>query len=140
MAPAADPVAAAADRLSRVGLKPDNAALYLRAQAATGTPWELLAAVHKVETGQRGSTTVTSSAGAQGPMQFMPVTFRAYAMDGDGDGAKTITDLDDAVMSAGRYLAAGGADKGRYSAALYNYNHSHAYVSSVLGITHKLGL
>ncbi|HEY2003940.1 MAG TPA: lytic transglycosylase domain-containing protein [Candidatus Saccharimonadia bacterium] len=132
--------AAVAARLSAAGLKPDYAALYLGVQRATGTPWQLLAAVHKVETGQSGSTSRTSSAGAEGPMQFMPGTFNHYAVDGDGNGTKDITNVTDAVYTAGRYLAAGGATRGQYSSALYNYNHSWSYVSTVTGIYSRLGL
>ncbi len=139
-APGGDPLAAAIAKLSAAALKPDYAALYLDTEARTGTPWELLAAVHKTESGQRGDTTVTSYAGAQGPMQFMPATFRAYALDGDGDGDKQATDLEDAMLTAGRYLAAGGADKGNYSGALYHYNHSHTYVSQVLALARRLGI
>ncbi|GAC1602763.1 MAG: hypothetical protein NVS3B29_06400 [Candidatus Saccharimonadales bacterium] len=138
--PAADPVAAAQARLTTAHLKPDYAALYLAVQARTGTPWQLLAAVHQVETGGSGDTTRTSYAGAVGPMQFMPTTFAHYALDGDGNGTKSITSVDDAVMSAGNYLRAGGASEGRYSAALYNYNHSSAYVNNVLTIARRLGL
>jgi membrane-bound lytic murein transglycosylase B len=136
----ADPVAAIAAKLSAGGLKPDFAASYLGAEQQTGTPWQLLAAVHQVETGQSGNTARSSYAGAVGPMQFMPATFRAYSLDGDANGTKDITDLDDAMLSAGNYLRAGGADKGRYAAALYNYNHSNAYVNQVMGIAHRLGL
>jgi membrane-bound lytic murein transglycosylase B len=139
-APAADPVAAAATRLSAAGLKPDYAALYLAVQQQTGTPWQLLAAVHKVETGQSGSTGRSSYAGATGPMQFMPATFNHYAVDADGNGTRDITDLDDAMLTAGRYLAAGGAARGQYSTALYNYNHSWSYVSTVTSIAKRLGL
>jgi membrane-bound lytic murein transglycosylase B len=138
--PAADPAAAAATRLSQASLQPEFAALYLRVQAATGTPWQLLAAVHQVETGQSGDTSRTSYAGATGPMQFMPATFRAYALDGDGNGTTQITDLEDAMMTAGHYLAAGGADHGAYSTALYHYNHSYPYVNRVLNLAHSLGL
>ncbi len=137
---APDPVLAAQTKLTAAGLKPTFAANYLAVQARTGTPWQLLAAVHSVETGQSGDTTRTSSAGATGPMQFMPATFAHYALDGDGDGTATISDLDDALLTAGRYLAAGGADKGNYRNALYNYNHSDAYVTKVLWITNRLGL
>lgn len=139
-APVADPVAAAAARLRAAGLSPAYAALYLSVQRQTGTPWQLLAAVHRAETGQSGSTTRTSYAGATGPMQFMPATFAYYALDGNGDGTKDIHNLDDAMLTAGRYLAAGGASSGRYSAALYNYNHSNSYVASVLVTARRLGL
>jgi membrane-bound lytic murein transglycosylase B len=138
--PPADPIAAAAAKLRQAGLKSDYAALYLAVQAKTGTPWQMLAAVHKVETGQDGDTTRTSYAGATGPMQFMPATFNHYAIDDDGDGTKDIHDLDDAMYTAGRYLAASGASRGLYSQALYNYNHSWSYVYKVQGIYHRLGL
>ncbi|HVQ43412.1 MAG TPA: lytic transglycosylase domain-containing protein [Candidatus Saccharimonadia bacterium] len=139
-APAADPAVTATAKLASAGLRTEFAADYLSVQAKTGTPWPILAAVHSVETGQSGNTNRRSSAGATGPMQFMPATFAHYALDGDGNGAKDITGLSDSLLTAGRYLAAGGADKGRYSAALYNYNHSNAYVSKVLGIAHRLGI
>jgi soluble lytic murein transglycosylase-like protein len=138
-APTADSAAIAA-KLTQAGLKPEFAPLYLKVQKATGTPWQLLAAVHRVETGQRGNTTIASYAGAQGPMQFMPATWRAYGMDGDGNGTKDIYDVDDAMMGAGRYLAANGANKGNYSNALWHYNHSWSYVSTVTAIAKKLGL
>jgi membrane-bound lytic murein transglycosylase B len=133
-------VAAAQAKLTAAHLKPEFAASYLSVQAKTGTPWQLLAAVHKIETGQSGDSAIRSYAGAQGPMQFMPATFAHYAMDGDANGTTTITDFDDALLSAGNYLRAGGADKGRYSAALYNYNHSYAYVNNVMAIARRLGL
>jgi soluble lytic murein transglycosylase-like protein len=143
-APAPDtttaPVAAAQAKLSAAGLNPVFAANYLSVQAQTGTPWQLLAAVHRIESGQSGNTARRSYAGATGPMQFMPATFNHYALDGDGNGTKDITDLDDALLTAGRYLAAGGAARGNYQTALYNYNHSNTYVANVLAIAHRLGL
>jgi hypothetical protein len=139
-APLLTPVQDAQARLARAGLKPQFAAQYLAVQTATGTPWQLLAAVHQAETGQSGDTTRTSYAGAVGPMQFLPSTFRVYATDGNGDGSAVISNLDDALMSAGRYLATGGAAHARYSQALYRYNHSTSYVSRVLGTATRLGL
>jgi hypothetical protein len=133
-------VASVAAALGRAGLKSDFAALYLSVQHQTGTPWQLLAAVHHQETGQSGNTNRSSYAGATGPMQFMPATFNRYALDGDGNGTTDITDVDDAMFTAGRYLAAGGADRGQYSQALYNYNHSWSYVSLVMSTAHRLGL
>ncbi len=139
--PAADPaLTQAQSALSRTGLIPSYAALYLNVQQRTGTPWQLLAAVHEVETGQSGSTSRTSAAGATGPMQFMPATFNRYAADGNGDGVASITNLDDAMLTAGRYLAANGAASGNYSNALYVYNHSQSYVARVLELADRLGL
>ena len=66
----------------------------------------------------------TSVAGAQGPMQFMPATWEAYGAGGD------INDTRDAILGAGRYLAAnnGATD---IDNALYRYNHSDHYVRAV---------
>jgi membrane-bound lytic murein transglycosylase B len=73
-------------------------------------------------------------------MQFEPATFAHYASSSDGDGARNITNVTDAMYAAGRYLAADGAADGRYQQALYGYNHSQAYVDHVLSIATKLGL
>lgn len=46
-----------------------------------------------------------SWAGAMGQLQFMPSTFQAYAVDGDGDGRKDLwNSLPDAFASAANYL------------------------------------
>jgi hypothetical protein len=106
-----------------------------RAAAATcrGLPWTVLAAIGTVETGN-GSNTATSSKGAMGPMQFLPSTFVAYAVDGDGDGVANIQDPADAIYSAARYLCAWGAGLGGQSlyAAIFAYNHADWYVREVL--------
>lgn len=120
--------------------KGDFSAIYQAAGARFGVSPALLAAVHFVETGQRGDTTVASYAGAQGPMQFLPSTFRAYAVDGDGDGVASIHDVHDAIFSAAKYLAANGAASGNVNAALLRYNHSLAYVNKVLSIARGFGL
>lgn len=117
----------------------DLQALYNAAGARFGVNPAILAAVHFVETGQRQDTTVSSYAGAQGPMQFMPSTFRAYAVDGDGDGITNIYDVHDAVFTAARYLASNGAASGNVTGALFCYNHSTAYVNHVLAVARGFG-
>ena len=105
-----------------------------QAAAATceGLDWTILAAVHKTETGF-GTGPAMSSAGAQGPMQFMPATFQSYGTDGDGDGVADINDVEDAIFSAAALLCANGAsDPARLADALWQYNHSDAYVSEIL--------
>lgn len=98
-------------------------AAYREAEAAFGIPWKYLAAVHLVETGF-GRIRGTSTAGARGPMQFLPATWEAYGAGGD------IEDTHDAVMGAARYLAANdGAED--IDHALYRYNHSDRYVRGV---------
>jgi len=105
--------------------------VYKAAAAKYGIPWQLLQAVHYVETGCSDDTTKGSSAGARGPMQFMPGTFRTYAVDGDGDGNCDIYDADDAIYAAANLLAASGAASGDIDGALLNYNHSWSYVNKV---------
>ena len=114
-------------------------ALYQAAEARFGVSRYILAAVHMVESGQSLDTLRSSYAGAQGPMQFMPSTFRAYATDGDGDGQALINDVHDAVYTAAKYLAANGAASGNVTGALYRYNHSMSYVYHVLSVARSYG-
>ena len=69
---------------------------------------------------------------AVGPMQLLPPTFDAWAVDGDGDGRLDPHDIDDAAATAAAYLCgpAGRIDDER--AALRRYNNSNAYVDEVL--------
>jgi len=67
-------------------------------------------------------------------MQFMPDTWKAYGVDGDGDGRADITDLDDSVYSAAHYLTTNFNEKGSIELALWQYNHSWDYVHKVLKI------
>lgn len=117
--------------------RPGDAASWLRvaAQAAAtcpGLPSEVLVAIASVES-SLGLQTWASSAGALGPMQFLPATWGAYGADGDGDGAIDVMNSVDAVHGAARLLCAnGGGDPERLASALWNYNHSDEYVRRVL--------
>lgn len=126
-------------KLLAAGLKTTYVNNYVKAQNIYGVPWEIIAAVHFVETGQRGDTTIASYAGAQGPMQFMPATWRAYAQDGNGDGQSYIGSVDDAIFTGAKYLAANGGSRGQVTNALFHYNHSMAYVNKVLGVARSIG-
>jgi hypothetical protein len=95
---------------------------YKEASADTGVGWEYLAAIHLVET-RMGRIRGTSTAGAQGPMQFMPATWAAY---GEGD----INSNRDSIAAAARYLKRNGAP-GKMRQALWNYNHDYRYVDAV---------
>ncbi len=95
---------------------------YHEAEAASGVPWNVLAAVNLVESGM-GRIRGTSTAGAQGPMQFLPSTWARY---GEGD----INDYRASILAAGRYLAANGAPAD-LDGALWHYNHSDHYVRGV---------
>jgi len=96
---------------------------YREAERRFGVEWEVLAAVNFVETGFNRLRS-RSSAGAQGPMQFMPPTWRAYGLGGD------VNDPRDAIMGAANYLRASGAGR-HLRGALWHYNHSVRYVDAV---------
>lgn len=109
----------------RIAAPPPAPALlgYFRAaEARYGVGWEYLAAIEFVET-RFGRVRGRSTAGAQGPMQFMPATWAEY-------GTGSIDDPRAAVMAAARYLVAAGAPRAMTS-ALYRYNHSLGYVRAV---------
>ena len=97
---------------------------YREAQRRFGVPWEILASVNFVETAF-GKVRSRSTAGAQGPMQFLPATWRAYGLGGD------IHDPRDSILGAANYLRASGAP-GNLRRALYSYNHSTLYVDAIL--------
>lgn len=72
---------------------------------------------------------------AVGPLQFIASTWERWGTDGDGDGVADPTDLDDAALSAGRYLCADGHDLATgagWGRAVHSYNHDNAYVLNVL--------
>src|SRR6185312_13586072 len=99
---------------------------YREAETATGVGWNYLAAINAVET-RFGRIVGLSSAGAHGPMQFLPSTFAKYGNGGD------ILSPHDSIMAAGRYLAANGFADNPVSAdnAIYSYNHSQQYVGAI---------
>lgn len=72
---------------------------------------------------------------AVGPMQFIPSTWEVVGVDGDGDGVRSIHDIDDAALAAGVYLCAGSDDlreAAAMEAALFRYNDSDTYVALVM--------
>jgi len=100
----------------------DLARYYREAEAEFGVPWSYLAAIHLVET-RMGRIRGTSTAGAQGPMQFIPATWARY---GEGD----INSDRDSIRAAARYLRANGAPANMAN-ALFRYNQSQRYVRAV---------
>ena len=111
--------------------------IYSRAGQAYGVDPRLIKAVHTVETGASGSTSRSSYAGAQGPMQFLPSTWRRHGVDGNGDGNADITNVEDAIFSAAKYLKDCGYPDVRK--ALWGYNPSSSYYNKVMGVAHSLG-
>ena len=106
---------------------------YTRAAAACpGLDPAILVAIHDVET-NRDAHGATSVMGAVGPMQFLPDTWAAYGVDGNGDGHTDAWNLDDALAGATRFLCAHAVMvPSSREDALFEYNHSRAYVRRVL--------
>ena len=96
---------------------------YGEAQRRFGVHWTILASVNFVESAF-GRVRSASEAGARGPMQFLPSTWRAYGMGGD------IDDPRDAILAAANYLRASGA-RDDVDRALFAYNHSTSYVRAI---------
>ncbi|MGN6173326.1 MAG: hypothetical protein ACTHPS_10275 [Streptosporangiaceae bacterium] len=116
----------------RIIAAPSPAALradYRAAQAATGVDWWYLAAINFVET-DFGRIAGPSTAGAQGPMQFLPATWAIY---GHGDIHRPRA----AIMAAARFLRANGAARA-IGPALHAYNPSWRYVDAVLRYARRL--
>jgi hypothetical protein len=120
-----------------------------RAAAATcaGLPWTVLAAIGTVESdnGQSNLPGVHSGAneaGAEGPMQFEPATFAMYDQPVPPGGVAPPSPYDplDAVFAAARLLCADGAGiTASLGQAIFDYNHSGAYVAQVLAVARSYG-
>lgn len=114
-----------------LALYQDSAAEY-----CPGLSWTVLAAIGQIES-DHGANDGPSSAGALGPMQFLPSTWAIWGTDGFGQtGPPNIMNPLDAVPSAARLLCADGAASGGASlaAAIYDYNHANWYVNEVLDL------
>jgi hypothetical protein len=99
--------------------------------------WTVLAAIGQIESAD-GQNMGPSSAGALGPMQFLPSTWAEWGISGFGPpGTPDIMDPFDAVPSAARMLCADGASSGTQSGlrrAIFAYNHAQWYVNEVLAL------
>jgi cell wall-associated NlpC family hydrolase len=119
-----------------------------RQAAATcpGLPWSVLAAIGTLESANGASTAPgvrsgTNPAGAEGPMQFEPATFAAYATVGPG-GAVPPSPYDpvDAVYTAAALLCTdGGGSPSGLAGAVLAYNHAQVYVDTVLTLSLAYG-
>ncbi|TWF91334.1 NlpC/P60 family protein [Kitasatospora viridis] len=119
---------------ARADIPPPMLTLYQQAApSCPGLPWPVLAGIGEVETDHGRAPSLVSSAGAVGPMQFMPDTFPDYALPVPPGGAAPPTPWDptDAVYAAARMLCRNGAPQDLHG-ALHAYNHSDSYVAEVL--------
>jgi hypothetical protein len=104
------------------------------ARYCPGLSWTVLAAIGQIESAD-GTNVGPSSAGALGPMQFLPSTWATWGIDGFGQtGPPDVLNPYDAVPAAARLLCADGAARGAaaLSAAIFDYNHAGWYVREVL--------
>jgi murein DD-endopeptidase MepM/ murein hydrolase activator NlpD len=102
-----------------------------------GVPWEVLAAINKLET-NFGTNLGTSTAGAIGWMQFLPSSWQAYGLDANGDGEKDPYNPVDAICAAAHLLRVDGASHDLYG-AIFSYNHADWYVQEVLANARAYG-
>ena len=110
------------------------------AQTCPGLPWPVLAGIGKVESDHGRSNlpgvhSGVNSAGAEGPMQFLPATFAHYAVNAGPGHPLTPYDPADAIYTAARMLCADGARGGTsvgIQQAIFAYNHATWYVTEVL--------
>jgi cell wall-associated NlpC family hydrolase len=113
-------------------IPPEYLALYQEAATELGMPWELLAAVGKVESdhGRDPACWKPNLAGAEGPMQFLPATFAAYSF-ASGTSEPNVYNPRDAIYAAAAMLVDNNVrDDPR--GALFAYNHASWYVDDVL--------
>ena len=119
------------EALAQFAVPPFLVPIYVAAGRAYGVPWNVLAAINKIETDFGRIKHQVSYAGALGWMQFMPGTWRAYGVDASGDGVADPSNPVDAIYAAARYLAASGAPT-EMRRAIFAYNHADWYVDQVL--------
>lgn len=95
--------------------------------------------------GTAGNATITDTDGgvldgddqldrAMGPFQFIPTTWARYGVDANGDGRADMDNIDDAALSAARYLCVSGGDLTTpegWEKAVKVYNNSMQYVLDV---------
>ena len=121
------------------GTEPTSYIQLFQASAARycpGLSWTVLAAIGQIESAD-GTNVGPSSAGALGPMQFLPSTWAQWGINAFGQtGPPNVMNPYDAVPSAARLLCADGAAAGGRSLyqAIFDYNHADWYVNEVLAL------
>lgn len=124
---------------ARPGQLPATYLQLFRESAADYCPalsWTVLAAIGQIESAD-GENMGPSTAGALGPMQFLPSTWAQWGTDGFGlTGTPDVMNPYDAVPSAARLLCADGAAAGGQALrqAIFGYNHAWWYVNEVLAL------
>lgn len=110
--------------------------IYRAAASRYHIPWQILAAINAVET-DYGRDLSTSTAGAVGWMQFMPDTWKQYAVRVSGRDNPNPDNPKDAIFAAANLLAANGGSR-QIRRAIYAYNHATWYVDEVVWIAQQI--
>ena len=127
------------------GVNPDSADIptrylnaYDNAAREYQMPWQVLAAIGKVET-DHGRSDAAGRRCCAGPMMIHRGLFKRIGVDGDGDGRARIGGVEDSVYTAARYLNEVGAQR-NLRRALYRYNYTPAFVRQVIAQARLYGL
>lgn len=104
--------------------------IYQACGSEYGVPWEVLAAINRIETGF-GTNVGTSTAGAYGWMQFIQSSWVEWGVDANGDKLKDPFNPVDAICAAGNYLNDFDYSEDPYN-AIFAYNHADWYVQDIL--------
>jgi membrane-bound lytic murein transglycosylase B len=120
-------------------IPPAYLVLYQQAGQHFQVPWQLLAAIGRVESdhGRNPNAYTPNYAGAVGPMQFLPSTFAEYAWAA-GTPDPNILDPHDAIFAAAAMLTRNGVTPD-VRGAVFSYNHADWYVDLVLGWARRYG-
>lgn len=120
-------------------------ARYIRARSRKKADWALneLANLLKIErAGKLDAMAIYGSwAGAFGWSQFLPSSYLRRAVDGNGDDKVDLFTPADAIHSVANYLKSAGYVRGnnrRVRKALFNYNNSTPYVTSIMGLASRV--
>jgi soluble lytic murein transglycosylase-like protein len=127
----APPIGVHTIKVGRARTATELLGFYREAEHRFKISWNVLAAVNFVES-KFGKLRSASAAGAQGPMQFMPATWRRYGLGGNVHNAR------DSILGAANYLRASGAPDD-LRLALHHYNPSAAYVDAVIRYARQIG-
>ena len=122
----------------------DSVRALIEKRAARKTRWAIKELKALEEIDARGVMDVSrlngSWAGAFGYPQFLPSSYRTWAVDGDGDGTIDLYHFPDAAHSIANYLRDNGwtSKRSRQRKAVHHYNNSDAYVNAVFTLASKV--
>ena len=94
--------------------------LFVNAGAKYGIPWAFLATINRIETNYGSSASEVSSAGALGPMQFMPSTWQEYGKGSPFDYVNAVNASAKMFKQLGMKMSQMTGSQSAYYVALYS--------------------